>query len=134
LTNTPGDGLCQQEDCTMDIHTLTPQDGARLYAVWLRGVAEHPSAFGSTVDEFQRTVPTAFTEQHLTKPDRFLVLGALRRQELVGFVALARDTRTKLCHTATLGPLYVIPEARQQGVGAALMAAALHERYHFSGI
>jgi ribosomal protein S18 acetylase RimI-like enzyme len=109
----------------MDIQQLTPQNGAHLYAVWLRGVQDHPAAFGATVDEFQHTSSETFTEQNLTKPDRFVVLGALFEQELVGFVALARDGRVKLRHTATLGPIYVIPKMRGQGVAVALVDAAL---------
>jgi ribosomal protein S18 acetylase RimI-like enzyme len=109
----------------MEIRVLTPLDGARLYALWLRGAGDHPAAFGSTADEFERLPASDFTQQNLTKPDRFVVLGVVLDHELVGFVAIGRDLRAKLRHIATLGPIYVIPELRGRGLGVALVDAAL---------
>jgi GNAT superfamily N-acetyltransferase len=109
----------------MNILHLTQQDGPHLYDVWLRGVGEHPEAFGATVEEFQRVPADEFTARNLSAPDRFVVLGAWLDRELVGFVALGRDLRAKLRHMATLGPIYVVPEARGRGIGAALLDAAV---------
>ncbi len=118
----------------MQILPLSQHDGSDLYDVWLRGVSEHPEAFGATVEEFQRVPIDEFTARNLTAPDRFVVIGAWLERELVGFVALGRDLRAKLRHMATLGPIYVVPEARGRGIGAALIDASVIHLRGLSGV
>jgi ribosomal protein S18 acetylase RimI-like enzyme len=109
----------------MEIRPLDLTDGPALYDLWLRGAAEYPEAFGATPAEFGATSAAEFAQSNLTAPERFLILGALAGQELVGFLAVGRNPRAKLRHSLTIGPVYVRPDQRRRGIARMLLERSI---------
>ncbi len=106
------------------IRRLILDDAERFWALRLRGLREHPEAFGRSFEE-ERTTPLADIRARIPSPPDGFVLGAWRGADLVGVVGVRRDGPTKQRHKATLWGVYVAPEARGAGVGRALIAEAI---------
>lgn len=107
----------------MEIRALTADDAAAYQVVRLRSLREHPEAFGSSFEEERDRTPEQVAPL-LINPD-VRVFGAWNDGELIGIVAISRNQRIKTCHRAMIGGMYVASEARGQGTGRALIAAAL---------
>jgi ribosomal protein S18 acetylase RimI-like enzyme len=99
----------------MEIRRLGPDEVTRFRAIRLRGLRDAPGAFGTT-----------FEGASGWSPDRWSTLFS----SLLAFVAVAGDVDVGLVRAAPdlevrgaarLGSLWVAPEARCQGVGAALV-------------
>lgn len=103
----------------MDVRRLRPDEWAALRAIRLRALAEAPDAFGST---YAKTAALGDDDwrARADPPDGavFVVDGPT---ELVG-MAIGGPAPTTT-ESAALYGMWVAPEARRRGVGAALMAA-----------
>ncbi|VVN07340.1 hypothetical protein PS645_03606 [Pseudomonas fluorescens] len=94
-------------------------------ALMLEAYDLHPQAFTSSVRE-RAVMPLSWWESRLSrKLDE--VLGAFDEEGLTGIVGLAFEPREKACHKVTLFGMYVSARARQRGLGAQLVQAALAE-------
>ena len=94
-------------------------------ALMLEAYDLHPQAFTSSVRE-RAVTPLSWWESRLTgKLD--VVLGAFDEEGLAGIVGLAFEPREKAWHKVTLFGMYVSARARQRGLGAQLVQAALAE-------
>jgi ribosomal protein S18 acetylase RimI-like enzyme len=106
----------------MPIRKLDEHDAAAFWNLRLRGLQEHPEAFGETYENFLAT-PLAEIEQRLRhnpkNPDNF-ILGAFE-ETLLGVVAFSRYSAEKARHKGYIWGMYVAPEGRCKGVGKALM-------------
>ena len=89
----------------------------------LRGLREHPEAFGMSYEESRDQTLEQVLARFL-RPESF-ILGAAIERRLVGTVACAREHGQKLRHRATITGMYVAPEARGRGVGGALLDEAV---------
>ena len=107
----------------MEIRALTDADATVYQAVRLRSLREHPEAFGSSFEEEQDRTPEQIVSLLVNPSVR--VCGAWNDSELVGIVAVSQNQRAKTRHRAMIGGMYVVPEARGQGIGRALIEAAL---------
>ncbi|MDX1991468.1 MAG: GNAT family protein [bacterium] len=109
----------------LSIRLLEAQDAAAYQHLRLRSLAEHPEAFGASVEEEART-PLEKIEQMLERalPDN-PVFGACLDGELVGIGSLNRYPRQKTKHRAIISGIYVASEARGHGAGSAIMDAIL---------
>ena len=109
----------------MDLQTLTGDDAAAYKTLWLRALLEHPEAFGSSFEAEQAHALDVFVGRlENTVPDTYR-LGAFESETLVGILGFFRRQEEKLHHKALLGGMYVVPEARHQGVGKSLLDEAL---------
>ena len=96
----------------MNVERLTPENGGQVRPMWMRALQDHPEAFGPTYEEQLAMPEEKFAELLLTPTAHRYFLGAFVEGELAGLVGMGRDTREKLKHSATLGPMYVAPEYR----------------------
>jgi RimJ/RimL family protein N-acetyltransferase len=105
---------------------LTPQHAPVYRALMLEAYARHPDAFTSSPAE-REALPLAWWEQRLrTDPaSNEVVLGAFADGALVGAAGLARETREKARHKATLFGMVVQDTQRQRGLGRLLVEAVL---------
>jgi ribosomal protein S18 acetylase RimI-like enzyme len=106
---------------------LTPSDVDEYRRVRLRALVEHPEAFRSDAEE-EAAKPLQWWEERLAPRS---VSGAAfvgawtAAHRLVGTVGLLFENRRKVCHTATLVGMYVMPEHAGQRIGARLVEACI---------
>jgi RimJ/RimL family protein N-acetyltransferase len=117
----------------MHIRRLTPADTVVFQQLRLAALQESPAAFGSSYEE-ECDFSQAFIEDRLkARPDRG-TFGAFEGTELVGLIALGRESHRKLEHKALIWSMYVVPKARRNGIGRALLSAALELARSVPGI
>jgi ribosomal protein S18 acetylase RimI-like enzyme len=108
---------------TVQVRVLNEQDANTYQGVRLQSLEAHPEAFSSSFEEeAQRTMEEV--ARLLTSPN-VTVFGAFVDAQLVGIVALIRNTRPKMQHRASIGGMYVSPTARGHGAGKALLDAVI---------
>lgn len=114
---------------------LEPQHAAEYRALMLLAYLQHPDAFTSSVTE-RETLPLSWWEQRLcTDPTGHeVVLGVFASGTLVGAVGIARETREKTRHKATLFGMFVHEAHRIRGLGRQLVNAALDHARRQSGL
>ena len=118
----------------MNIRLLTEADAADFQALRLRGLAEAPQAFASSVEE-EAGLPLAEVARRLAPREGAAVLGAFSAQGLLcGVAGIQRESMLKLRHKAFLWGMYVAPEAQRTGAGKALVAAALQHAWEVLGV
>lgn len=105
---------------------LTPDHAPVYRALMLQAYTQHPQAFSSSAAE-RAALPISWWAKRLDiEPNAHeLVLGSFDGDDLMAVVGVSFESREKLRHKATLFGMYVTPQARQQGQGAALVQAAL---------
>ncbi len=109
----------------MIIRLLTPADRAAFRRLRARALTEDPASFGRTAEE-EAGVERLPMEASLEAPHpATFLLGAERDGVLVGICGTFRGQTAKTRHTAELVSVYVAPEARGLGLGAALIEDAL---------
>jgi RimJ/RimL family protein N-acetyltransferase len=116
--------LVREPSLEMLVRTLTPEDAVSFIALRLRGLQEQPQAFASSYEE-EAPVPLAEIEQRLQPRPGAVVFGAFDGHTLVAVVGLVREAHIKLAHKAFVWGMYVAPEHRREGIGAALLRCAL---------
>lgn len=105
---------------SVQIRPLTPSDAEAHRALMLAAYAREPRAFTSTAAE-REALPLAWWARRL---DGDAVWGAWDAQgRLLGAVGLEPHGRARTAHRATVFGLVVVPEARGQGLGRALLQA-----------
>jgi RimJ/RimL family protein N-acetyltransferase len=98
---------------------------------------EEPHAFTSSHDE-EALKPLSWTQARLTASDAppvKFVLGAFSEAgELIGSVGLSVEERRKQRHKALLFGMFTATEARNKGVGRALLAECLERASRIPGL
>jgi ribosomal protein S18 acetylase RimI-like enzyme len=116
----------------VEIRALGPADAAAYRALRLRGLREHPEAFGSSYEE-SRDRPLEEVLARFARPESVL-LGAEEDGRLIGTVSCQRETYQKARHRATITGMYVAAEAQGRGVGGALLDAAIGHARGWAGL
>jgi len=109
----------------MLVRLLTAEDTAHYQPIWLRALKEHPEAFGRDYSEERRVGLEQVAAQLNANPAERAAFGLFCGEILSGVATLNRYPGRKTRHRAIIGSMYVIPEARGQGGGKALMGAVL---------
>ncbi len=117
----------------MNIRRLTPADALIFQSLRLRALRESPTAFGSSYVE-EKDFPISVIEERLAVKTDCGVFGAFEKDELIGIVALGRETKHKLAHKALIWGMYISPQNRGQGAGRALLQEALSLARSIEGI
>lgn len=115
------------------IRPVTAADAEPFWALRLRGLREHPEAFGRSFEEERHTPPTEIRARIASPPDGF-VLGAWRAANLVGVVGVRRFEPIKQRHKAMLWGVYVAPEARGAGLARRLLTEAIRRARDLPGL
>ena len=106
-------------DWTMEVRRLRPDEVGRFRAVRLRALRDAPASFGTTFEDASGWSPERWSELF---------------SSLLAFVAVEGDRDVGMVRTspeldvdgaASLGSLWVAPEARCAGVGSALVGAVV---------
>jgi RimJ/RimL family protein N-acetyltransferase len=113
----------------MEIRPLAEAEAAIYRELRLRALREHPDAFGASYDEGAARPVASYAEQlraASVEGAQEHILGAFEADgALVGIVGFRRETHAKTRHRGYIWGMYAVPEVRGQGVGRALMEAAL---------
>lgn len=110
----------------MNIRRMVPADAPSYRALMLEAYELHPRSFTTTADE-RAGVPLSWWEARLQEtPDAdTLMLGAFHEGHLAGVIGLARGSRRKTRHKATVFGIYVASRFRRSGIAAALCSAVM---------
>ena len=100
-------------------------DAEAYWALRLRALSEHPEAFGSSPEEHPPLAEIVKAFENRWQSDEDYVLGAFLAAELVGTARFIRETGRKVEHKGGIFGMYVASEAREQGVGRALLEEIL---------
>jgi len=102
---------------------LGPEHVSAYRDLRLRGLREHPEAFGETAQAFEARSLGEISERIAAQEKSGgLILAALSESgTMLGCVGLAVQEAGKSRHRGALWGMYVIPEARGQRVGKALV-------------
>ncbi|WP_164016283.1 GNAT family N-acetyltransferase [Pyxidicoccus trucidator] len=114
------------------VRKLRPDEAETFWTLRLRGLKEHPEAFGASYEE-DAVLPMERVRSRLEGPSQW-VLGAFDGERLVGVAGLYRDTGRKQSHKAHVWGMYVLPEVRSRGIGRRLMSALLDEARRMPGV
>jgi ribosomal protein S18 acetylase RimI-like enzyme len=108
------------------IRKLEAADAEAFREVRLRGLAEHPEAFTSTVEEWDGPL-----EKFVDRIQKAHVVGAFEAQtgKLVGHIILATHISPSLRqrHKCEVWSVYVLPEARGHDLARRMMEAIIAE-------
>lgn len=106
------------------IRVLNPDDASAYRELRLRALREHPEAFATShAEALERSV--ADTAGRLSPGPEHVTLGAFDEDRLVGMATLRRPAGASVRHRATVTAMYVAPQARERGLGRALLERIL---------
>lgn len=107
----------------MTVRQLGPDDLAAFRAIRLEALRTDPAGFASAYQDWA-ALPEAEWQRRLTV---HAVFASFDSGAPVGLIGLMRETNPRLSHRGTVVMVYVRPDSRGQGRGAALVAAVLAE-------
>jgi ribosomal protein S18 acetylase RimI-like enzyme len=108
------------------IRPFGPADAVAFRALRLRGLRDHPEAFGRSPEEIDsvEAIAARFRADADAGFELDFVLGAFDGDTLVGVAGCHRERLVKHRHTALIWGMYVAPEHRG-GLGRRLLVAAV---------
>lgn len=106
------------------VRALTASDAEIYRAVRLAALQNDPLAFVTTADEFAARSLENIAAQ-IDHKEHAVTFGAFLGGELVGILAVIRENRPSIRHRADIYGVAVLPPARGQGCGDALLRAAI---------
>lgn len=116
----------------VNIRRLHSEDARALIALRREALENHPLAFSASIDD-DRGLSLDFVRTALAD-DQQTVFGAWEDANLLGMVGVGREAKLKRRHAALIWGMYVAPRAREQGVGRALLAAAVAHARTWPGV
>lgn len=111
----------------MKIRFLNSQDVVVYSELRLKALSESPTAFASSFEQEACLTAKDFAAR-LDSHDNFYsgIFAAFDSSEqIMGMLGFSREKRPKRAHIASFWSMYVLPEFRRRGVGAALLDEAL---------
>lgn len=111
----------------MEVRILTEADGEAFWNIRLRALRDDPESFGSSYEEILERGIAGVTQslrKRDTAPDD-VTFGAFDGRTLVGIAGFRREEEVKKRHKGVIWGMYVPREMRGQGIGKALLEAAI---------
>ena len=119
----------------MNVRQLRRPDAGAYQSLRLRALRENPEAFSASyADEVNRSIDEVAARVEPAKDGSVRMFGAFENDELAGFVAVLHPQRAKLRHVVELAGMYVAPEYRRRGFGAALLRATISHVRSLDGV
>ncbi|WP_256091088.1 MULTISPECIES: GNAT family N-acetyltransferase [unclassified Nostoc] len=121
---------------SMEIRFLNTQDVVVYRELRLQALRDSPTAFASSYEEESRFSLADFAAR-LRPHDNSAngIFGAFSdTDKLIGMLGFSRENRLKRVHIGSLWSMYVLPENRGRGVGAALLDEALSHARRLNGL
>jgi ribosomal protein S18 acetylase RimI-like enzyme len=110
----------------IEIVELTPADAAAFRDLRLRGLREHPEAFGEAAEDLeQRPLDAVAARIESTRADGGFILAAKSNGRFIGLVGVRPEMGRKNWHRAFLWGMYVPREHQGKGIGRKLIETAL---------
>ncbi len=111
----------------MKIRFLNLQDVTAYRKLRLQALRESPTAFASSYEqEICLTLSDFAARLQAHDNSASGIFGAFGdNEQLIGMLGFSRENHPKRSHIGSLWSMYVLPEFRRQGVGAALLDEAL---------
>lgn len=106
---------------TMEIRLLEENDAKEYWALRKEALQQDPGAFGETYTEATSHENPVERVEKTIKKDHEHIFGAFIDGRLLGVAALTLETAVKTKHRGYIGSVYVSPDARGNGAGAAIM-------------
>jgi RimJ/RimL family protein N-acetyltransferase len=119
---------------TTSLRTLTASDVSEFVRLRLEAVKNAPVAFHESVQEVKNRSPEQNTDILSDHGRGDFVMGAFDAESLVGMAGFSRAVPEKTAHKGTIWGVYVSPQYRQQGIGAALLEAVVDRAFNELGI
>jgi GNAT superfamily N-acetyltransferase len=116
-----------------NVRRLRPEDAASFVVLRREALESQPLAFGASVDD-DRRLSVEFVRGFLTDGQEQAVFGAFEGGQLRGVAGIFRESRVKQRHKATIWGVYVTPQAREKGVGRALVRATIRCAREWAGV
>lgn len=121
---------------SIEIRLLTEHDSIAFWSLRLRALNEEPSAFSASYEEAVskpiKEIIGLFKEQW-SFADNY-VLGSFKNGLLTGMVGFSRERRVKLRHKGSIWGMYIIPEARGEGIGRLLLGEVVRRSREIGGL
>jgi GNAT superfamily N-acetyltransferase len=120
----------------MEVRRLTEADAEAFWGIRLRALRDNPESFGSSYEEVLKRgiagVSQGLRKSETTPDDA--TFGAFDGKTLVGIASFHRDEELKKRHKGIIWGMYVPHELRGQGIGQALVEAAIAYAKTLSGL
>lgn len=125
---------------------LTPADAARYAKLRRQMLEDSPWAFAASPDEdpsrdidlvaakLAEAQNEIFAVEAPAEPDASSASASRSEKRLVAAAGVVRRAQRKFAHRALIWGVFVAPERRGQGLGRAVVAAALDEARHWTGV
>jgi ribosomal protein S18 acetylase RimI-like enzyme len=117
----------------MPVRRLTAEDASTYRRLRLIALRESPSSFGSAYED-EELKPIEHFRDSLEGSSERVFFGAFVDNHLVGCVGIEREAGRKEQHKAFLRGMYVDPANRGDGIGRALLSAALNHAEAWPGL
>ncbi|MGB8347276.1 MAG: GNAT family N-acetyltransferase [Ktedonobacteraceae bacterium] len=111
----------------MEVRILTETDAEAFWNIRLRALRDDPESFGSSYEEVLERGIAGITQGLRAKDvaSDDATFGAFDGNQLVGIASFRRASSIKMRHKAIIWGMYVPRELRKEGIGKALMQAAI---------
>lgn len=118
----------------VNIRVLNENDAATYWQLRLRALKLSPEAFGSTYEKEAAFSLETVKERIKPAAGKF-TLGAFGpASELIGIVTFVRESGVKTAHKGHVYGMFVAPEARNRGIGKALLLELIGRAKQLDGM
>jgi len=115
-----------------EIRILTATDAEQSVALRKRMLLDSPPAFAASPEDDSGSQLHIVKERLASGPEN-IQIGAFA-PDLIGSVGMFRESKLKTRHQLYIWGMYVAPDFREQGIGAALIKAAIEHGRSLDGI